>query len=192
MAEDPKLDPAERGESPYSAAPQAKSEPMPPTPVHPDPVAPLSPPGLEEMMVGANDPQAPRHPAAAGSGLAVDAPVATGSTSLGGPGKAPADERPVPDLATSTGTDTGPAEPVSQTPGESHRAPGLQGATGVDETVETDVESSAAQMGPAGPSSAPAPTGPGDTAGVPSSGTVPLMHSSEEHAAVRGARTPAE
>lgn len=43
---------------------QAKAEPMPATPGHPDPNAPLEPPSLAEMNVGSADPQSPSHPSA--------------------------------------------------------------------------------------------------------------------------------
>lgn len=54
---------------------QGKAEPMPPTPGDPDPTAPVEPPSLEDMNVGAADPQSPSHPAARDR----DAP-STGST----------------------------------------------------------------------------------------------------------------
>lgn len=169
---------------------QGKAEPMPVTPTHPDPDAPLDPPPLESMNVGSADPQAPRHPAAAGSGLAVDGDVDPGPQSLGGKGVAPSVERPTPDLQSSTGRGAGPGNPRQDTGGQSHRVPGLLGRTGPDEAVETDVDTGAAQMGPAGPSSDPTDGTPGHSHGVPVPSSDALLNSSEEHAIVRGARTP--
>lgn len=143
------------------AANQGKREPMPVTPTQPDPNAPLTPPPLEDMNVGSADPQTPRHPAAAGSGLSVDGDV-----------------------------DPGPEHARQDTHGESHRVPGLMGRTGADEAVETDVDAGAAQMGPAGPSSVPSDGTPGHSQGVPVPASDALRNSSEEHAVVRGARTP--
>jgi hypothetical protein len=171
------------------ASNQGKAEPMPPSPAHADPNAPLAPPTLGEMNVGAADPQAPRHPAAAGSGLSLGAGAAA-PTDLGGPGTVPADERPVPSAGSSTGRGTGPEQPVSSTPGTSHRAPGLQGSTGADEAVETDVVSGASRMGPAGPGSRPTDDEPGDAQGVPVNAHDAARGTSEEHAQVQGARTP--
>lgn len=140
------------------AANQAKSEPMPSTSGHRDPNAALEPPLLEDMNVGAGDPQAPRHPAAAGSGL-------------------PLDVEPEPRGAT-------PADPATA----SH-VPGVMGDTGPDESVETDVEASAAALGPSGSTR---PAEPGDAQGVPVPSPDAAPGTSEQHGVVRGARTPAD
>lgn len=169
---------------------QARAEPVPPSPARVDPQARLVPPSLEDMNVGSADPQSPRHPAAAGSGLSLDAHVQGGPTGLGGPGTVPAEDRPVPSAGTSTGRSTGPENPLSSSAGSSHRAPGLQGHTGPDEAVETDVVSGAARMGPAGPDATPTDDEPGDPQGVPLPGSDAARGTSEEHAVVRGARTP--
>lgn len=172
------------------AANQAKAEPMPPAPGHRDPAAPLEPPSLDEMTVGSADPQSPRHPAASGSDLAAATQVAAAPGELGGRGTAPAEQRPAPDAGVSTGRATGPENPVSTSRGSAHKAPGLTGETGPDEAVETDVVGSAARMGPSGTDAAPQPTDPGDSQGVPVPGTDAAQGTSEEHGAVRGARTP--
>lgn len=177
----------------YSGSPvgnQGKAEPMPTTPGHRDPNAPLEPPSLADMNVGATDPQSPRHPAAAGSGLALDVDPAAAPADLGGAGTVPSEDRPVPSAGSSTGRATGPELPVSASDGSSHRAPGLAGTTGPDEAVETDVVSSAARMGPSGAPSLPPTDAPGDAQGVPVPSHDPAAGTSEEHAAVRGARTP--
>jgi hypothetical protein len=171
----------------YSGSPvgnQGKAEPMPPTPGHRDPDAPLTPPSLDEMTVGADDPQRP----SLGAGLAdrpAQAPSA-GPRDLGGPGTNPADDRPAPDTTSSTGRATGPEQPVSVTPGESHRAPGLQGTTSPAEQVETDVESSAGHM----VRDTGRPSGSGNPHGVDSVGETPSAGTSQEHGVVQGARIP--
>lgn len=172
------------------AANQAKAEPVPSTPGHREPTAPLEPPSLDEMTVGSADPQSPRHPAASGSDLGAATQVAAAPGGLGGPGSAPAEQRPAPDAGVSTGRSTGPENPVSTSDGSSHKAPGLIGETGDDEAVETDVVGSAARMGPSGTGAAPQPTGPGDPQGVPVPDTDAAQGTSEEHGPVRGARTP--
>ncbi len=163
---------------------QAKAEPMPPTPGHRDPTATLTPPPLDEMTVGADDPQRPSFgapaPVAAGVGPA-NAP-----RDLSGPGAAPAEERPTVDATATTGTDLGPEVPGSSTPGESHRAPGLQGRTSPAEQVETDVEDSAAGM----VRDTGRPSGSGDVHGVPVPTETPSAGTSEEHGVVQGARIP--
>lgn len=171
------------------AANQAEAEPTPSAPGSGDPAASLEPPSLEQMSVGSADPQVPRHPAAVGSGVAVDDVVAAAPRDLGAKGSAPAEQRPAPDGGVSTGRATGPENPVSAG-GSAHRAPGQQGHTGDDEAVETDVVGSAARMGPSGPDAAPQPSEPGDPQGVPVPGTDAAQGTSEEHGAVRGARTP--
>jgi hypothetical protein len=64
------------------------------------------------------------------------------------------------------------------------------GSTGPDESVETDVEASAAQMRPTGAPSLPDADKPGDAGPVPVTAHEPAAGTSEEQAAVRGARTP--
>lgn len=166
---------------------QAKTEPMPSTAGHRDPNAPLQPPLLEDMNVGVADPQSPSHPAAAHPPAATPAP---GPGDLGGAGAAPSEERPLASAGSSTGRATGPENPVSSSAGSSHRAPGLEGRTGADEAVETDVASSAAHMTRDGAPSLPATDSPGDPQGVPVPSHEAAAGTSEEHAAVRGARTP--
>ena len=63
------MSPEDNGSS--RAANQGKTEPMPPSGAHDDPDAAPAPttvdrPDLDSMNVGAADPQAPSHPAAAG------------------------------------------------------------------------------------------------------------------------------
>jgi hypothetical protein len=134
---------------------QAKAEPMPSTPGHRDPSAPLTPPLLEDMNVGVGDPQAPSHPAAAGSASSVEVARAPSATAPAG--------------------------------GSAHRTPGLQGSTGADEAVETDVAASAAAMGATG-----APEhddDPGHASDVPVTSSDAAGGTSEQQDAVRGART---
>ncbi|HWH30332.1 MAG TPA: hypothetical protein VNU26_15500 [Mycobacteriales bacterium] len=170
----------------YSGSPtgnQGKTEPMPSTPGHRDPNAPLTPPTLDEMTVGADDPQRPSFGGSAPTAGAVSAP-----DHLSGPGAAPYASRPQADGTSPTGTDRGPEVPLSSTPGESHRAPGLQGAASPAERVDTDVERSAGAMA----RDTGRPAGPGDPRGVPSVGTTPSGGTSEEHGVVQGARIPPE
>jgi hypothetical protein len=169
------------------AANQAKAEPIAPTPGHRDPNAPLVPPVLEDMNVGTADPQSPSHPAAV-----VPSPPAAGAPAarLDNAGSAPAAQRPASEPGTSTGRATGPEQPISGTPGLSHRAPGMQGATGPDESVESDLARGVREVAPDGPSTVPSDGSAGDAAGVP----VPSRHASEgtseEHGTARGVRTP--
>lgn len=177
----------------YTGSPvanQAKAEPMPPTPGHADPNAPFEPPSLGEMNVGATDPQTPRHPAAAHSQLTVAAPVRTAPTDLGGPGTAPSQDRPVVSSGSATGRGSGPEVPVSSGTGSSGKAPGVLGHTGPDEAVETDTVAGAAQMGPATASSPAPDDDPGQSQGVAVPAKDAAIGTSEEHAAVRGVRTP--
>lgn len=172
---------------------QGKAEPMSPTGTHSEP---LAVPDLDDMNVGGADPQAPRHPDAAGSG-----PSATGAyahepagqqpTRLSGDGTTPDQTRPTPDLTASTGRAPGPEQPLQETSGTSHHAPGLQGSTPAGESVTSDTEAGAARMGPqALDSTAGQAPGQGDDATVPSSGTSPLPGSSEEHRIVSGIKLP--
>jgi hypothetical protein len=169
---------------------QGKAEPIPPTPGHGDPAAPAAePPTLAQMNVGAADPQAPSHPAVSTPpGPLTGAPP----TALGGPGAAPAESRPLTDPTTATGLDLGPEKPYQHTDGTSHRAPGMVGATGSGEAVDSDVHAGAARMQGLHPadSSTPDMSVPADTGGVPSSGGTPAPGTSEELTAVRGTKLP--
>ena len=143
---------------------QAKAEPIPSTPGHRDPNARLEPPLLEDMNVGSVDPQAPSHPAASGSAPSVE-------TGAAGPAATAAP-------AASAGT--------------SHRTPGMQGSTGADEAVDTDVAAGAAAMRPTGSDSesdADFDADPGDAHGVPVASHDAAGGTSEQQDAVRGART---
>jgi hypothetical protein len=66
----------------------------------------------------------------------------------------------------------------------------MQGETGPDELVETDVITSAARMGPASAGGSPTDDEPGDSQGVPVPGADAARGTSEEHGVVQGARTP--
>jgi hypothetical protein len=134
-----------------TASNQGKAEPMPSTPGHKDPNAPLEPPSLEDMNVGSADPQLPRHPLATRSGLELHEPVTPAPADVGGPGSAPAEQRPAASTGSSTGRASGPEHPAETSEGTAHKAPGIQGSTGSDEVLETDVVSSAARMGPSAP-----------------------------------------
>jgi hypothetical protein len=139
---------------------QGKAEPIPPTPGHRDPTAPLEPPLLEDMNVGAADPQ---RPSLAGSAPTEGTrPAGAAPAAAGGPGAAP--------------------------PAASHRAPGLQGSASPAERLETDVDSSAAEM----VRDTGRDAGTGDPQGVPVPSTTPSSGTSEEHGAVQGARLPDE
>lgn len=132
---------------------------MSPTGTHPQP---LTVPDLADMNVGAADPQAPRHPAAAVSGPSV----------TGGYADEPAGQEP-------TGLS-----------GEG-TAPGLDGSTPDGEAVETDVQAGAARMGPqALDSTAGGSPGQGDDASVPLPGDAPSPGTSEEHRVVAGIKLP--
>jgi hypothetical protein len=168
---------------------QGKAEPMPPAPGHRDPAAPLVPPALDEMTVGATDPQRPSLGAAAPTSSAEAGPADGPSHAprdLSGPGEAPFETRPTVDGTSPTGTDRGPEVPGSASAGRSHRAPGLQGRTSPAEQVETDVEDSAAAM----VRDTGRPAGSGDPHGVESVGETPSQGTSEEHGVVQGARIP--
>jgi hypothetical protein len=169
---------------------QAKTEPMSPTGTHSEP---LAPPDLDDMNIGGADPQAPRHPAAAGSatGSYAEAPAGAQPTGLGGPGQPPDATRPEVDLASSTGRAPGPEVPVSTSSGTAHRAPGLDGTTPDGESVDSDTSAGAARMGPAAVDSVGDPSpGQGDDQTVPSSGTSPTPGTSEEHRVVSGVKLP--
>lgn len=172
---------------------QAKAEPMDNTGTHSQP---LAPPDLDEMNIGGADPQAPRHPDAAGSGPSATGAYAHASageqpTNLSGDGVAPDQTRPHEDVTSSTGRAPGPEQPLQESTGTAHRAPGLQGTTPEGESVTTDVEAGAARMGPqALDSEAPQDPGQGDDQSVPSSGTSPTPGTSEEHRIVSGIKLP--
>ena len=172
---------------------QGKTEPMSPTPDHPEP---LAAPSLEEMSVGAAAAQLPSHPAAAplsppgsyGGGALGDQPMG-----LGGPGVVPSDDRPQVDTETSTGRAHGPTGPVQQSSGEAHRAGGLNGVAPAGESIETDVEASATRMGAAPPDAVPGlSSGHGETGAspAPGPGDAPLLGSSESQPKVEGIRLP--
>lgn len=166
---------------------QGKTEPgMPPRGSGSAPQAPA----LEDMSVGSADPQSPEHRAARGvASSAAAPPEATpfdAPTDLGGPGSDPDRQRPEIDSETSTGRDKGPETPHQATSGTAQRAPGELGSTPEGETIETDVEASAAAMvRPTG-----RPSGSGDTHDVAVPSQTPTLGTSEEHGVVQGARVP--
>ena len=147
---------------------QATSEPMSPTPDHPEPAAV---PTLAEMNVGSADPQSPSHPA----GLA---PVATS-------GGAP------PQQLSGAGTDADATAGTGST-GAAQRAPGSLGELPSGEAVGVDVDAGAARMAPAGgPGDRPGlSSGHGDTDSAPATGDAPLEGSSQEQPVVTGVRLP--
>lgn len=183
-------DRTERGGEGSPGSNQARTEPMSPTGTHSEP---LAPPDLGDMNLGGADPQAPSHPAAAGTstGSYADAPAGAAPTGLGGPGQALDETRPEVDLASSTGRAPGPEVPVSGSSGTSHRAPGLDGTTPAGESVTTDTAAGAARMGPDAVDSVRDPSpGQGDDQSVPSSATSPTPGTSEEHRVVQGVKLP--
>jgi hypothetical protein len=170
---------------------QGKAEPMPSTPGHRDPSAVLEPPLLEDMNVGAADAQRPSLGAASAAPASSAAATASATplsapTDLSGPGADPDRLRPVPDTATASGTDTGPENPVQDSPGSSHRAPGLQGSTSPAEELGTDGQASAAAM----VADTGRPSGGGDAHGAPVPSESPSPGTSQEHGVVQGARIP--
>ena len=170
---------------------QGKTEPMSPTPDHPDP---LAAPELQQMSAGAAPAQLPSHPAAAeqappGSYGGGDA--GTQPRGLGGAGTQPHETRPTVDTETSTGRAHGPTGPVQQTSGEAHRVGGLNGVAPAGEAVETDVEGGATRMGAAPPDAVPGlSSGHGDTAGAPGPGDAAALGTSEAQPKVEGIRLP--
>ena len=162
---------------------QAQAEPLPSTPDHRDPGAPLTPPALDDMNVGADDPQRPSF----GSLAPASGPV-SGPGDLGRGGAAPYETRPEVDGTAPTGTDRGPEVPAPTTPGESHRAPGLQGSASPAERLDTDLDESARAM----TRDTGRPAGSGDPQSVPSVGTTASDGTSEEHGVVQGARIPSD
>ena len=172
---------------------QAKAEPMDVTGTHSDP---LPVPSLDQMNVGAGNPQLPSHPDALRSGTSATGayahePAGRQPTDLSGDGTTPDEQRPIVDTTTSTGRAPGPEQPVQVTSGEAHRAPGLVGTTPEGESIETDVQAGAARMGPqALDSTSGESPGQGDDQSVPSSGTSATPGTSEEHRIVSGVRLP--
>jgi hypothetical protein len=149
------------------AANQGKTEPMPPTGAHDDPVAAPGPttverPDLDSMNVGAADPQAPSHPSAgavAGAGFTEPEPTTRGAS--------------------------GPAQGST---GMAFRAPGSDGSGPDGEQIDTDVERSAARTNVVG--AAGTPSGPGDAAGVPVVSDQPSPGTSQDSGQAQGSRTP--
>lgn len=172
---------------------QARTEPIPPSGAHPEP---LVVPQLDDMNVSGADPQAPRHPAAlrsdlSGTGAYAVGPAGGQATGLGGPGATPDATRPAPDLTASTGRAPGPEQPLQVSTGTSHRAPGLDGQTPDGESVRSDTDAGAARMGPQPlDSTAGRSPGQGDDATVPSSASSPSPGTSEEHRVVAGIKLP--
>ena len=170
---------------------QGKTEPLSPTPDHPEP---LAAPDLDSMSVGGADPQAPSHPAAAplsppGSYGGDDPGVQP--RGLGGRGEAPTDTRPDIDTTTSTGRERGPVKPEQHTSGQAHRAGGLNGVAPEGESIETDVEGGATRMGAAPPDAVPGiSSGHGDTGGAPAPGDAAALGTSESQPKVEGIRLP--
>ena len=145
---------------------QAKTEPMSPTPDHPEPVAVVT---LASMNVGSADPQAPAHPAAA-------APTA-------GFGGTPPQEPSGPDADAQRG---------ASSTGTAQRAPGSLGDAPEGEAFGVDLQAGAARMTPTGgPGDRPGlSSGHGDAGPSPVAGDAPLEGSSEEQQVVTGARLP--
>jgi hypothetical protein len=170
---------------------QGKTEPMSPTPDHPDS---LAAPELEDMSAGAAAAQLPSHPAAASlspPGSYGGGDAGTEPMGLGGSGVQPHETRPDIDVETSTGRAHGPTGPVQHSPGEAHRVGGLNGVAPPGEAVETDVEGSATRMGAAPPDAVPGvSSGHGDTGGAPAPGDAASLGTSESQPKVEGIRLP--
>lgn len=170
---------------------QAKTEPMSPTPDHPEP---LAAPDLDSMGIGAAAAQLPSHPAAAPlspAGSYGGGDAGTSPRGLGGPGVRPDQDRPQIDTTTSTGRERGPVAPVQHTSGEAHRAGGLNGVTPEGESIETNTEGGATRMGAAPPDAVPGiSSGHGDTGPSPSTGEDAAPGTSEEQPKVEGIRLP--
>jgi len=168
---------------------QARPEPIAPATEHPEP---LAIPDLDSMNVSATDPQAPRHPDALRSEMSAtgayahEAPVQE-PTRLSADGATPG----AVDATATSGCAPDPEQPVQQTTGTAHRAPGIDGQTPDGESVTTDTSAGAARMGPQALDSRPGTSpGQGDDASVPSSGTAALEGTSQEHRIVTGIRLP--
>ena len=170
---------------------QGKTEPIPPTPDHPEP---LGAKDLAAMSPAAGDPQLPEHPAAARTsppGAFAGGDAGTAPTALGGPGAEPDETRPGIDPATSTGRAHGPLKPVQATSGEAHRVGGLNGETPAGESIESDIEAGATRMGAAPLDAvASASSGHGDTGPAPATGDGPMPGTSETQPKVEGVRLP--
>ena len=170
---------------------QGKTEPMSPTPDHPEP---LAVPDLADMSVAAAPAQLPSHPAAErvvphGSYAGGDA--GTQPRGMGGPGVEPDQTRPVLDTTTSTGRAHGPLKPEQQTSGEAHRVGGLNGVSPEGEQIETDTEAGATRMGSAPPDAVPGvSSGHGSTGGAPAPGDAASLGTSETQPKVEGIRLP--
>jgi len=165
---------------------QGKAEPMPSTPGAADPNAAHPAPELGEMNVGADDPQAPSHPAARDRDVSL-----AGGTLYGGPvnaGVVPAEDRPVLDPDSTTKLPEGPERPLQVSAGTSQRQPGSMGIS--PEEQETDVDAGAARMVPGAPpaSSAPPVPQPGDAQSVIVPHDLPAPGTSEEQSIVHGVR----
>lgn len=168
---------------------QGRTEPMSPTPDHPEPAVDL--PTLGEMSVGSADPQAPSHPAAGGALKPVHEDVSAPPQDLSGPGADADAQRPTVDTETTTGREKGPSTPVPTGSGTAHRVPGGLGTVPDGEAVDTDVQAGADRMAPHGPGArAPLSDGQGDPGTSPSAGDAALEGSSEEHSIVTGVRMP--
>lgn len=164
---------------------QGKTEPMPATPGQPDPNAEFEPPSLGEMNVGGADPQLSSAPLA----RPRDIPVATEPPRFQDPGRAPQDDRPALDPASTTELPEGPERPEQATDGTARRAPGSLGDS--PEQQETDVDTGAANMRVGGgPASRESDVQPGDAQQVPVPHEVPAPGTSETAPAALGARTP--
>jgi hypothetical protein len=172
---------------------QAKTEPMSPTPDHPEP---LAAPDLADMSVGAADPQAPSHPSAArlappGSYGGTAGATGDQPRGLGGPGHEPHETRPQVDPTTSTGRDRGPVTPEQQSSGTASRAGGQNGTVPEGESIETNTVGGATNMGAAPPDAVPGiSSGHGDTGPSPSSGDAASLGTSEDQPKVEGIRLP--
>ena len=170
---------------------QGKTEPLSPTPDHPEP---LAVPDLADMSAGVADPQLPSHPAARSvspPGSYAGGDAGQQPTGLGGPGVEPDQTRPVLDVTTSTGRAHGPVKPEQHTSGEAHRVGGLNGASPEGEQIETDTEAGATRMGAAPPDAVPGDSsGHGSTGGSPAPGDAASLGTSESQPKVEGIRLP--
>ncbi|TAL25764.1 MAG: hypothetical protein EPN99_01160 [Frankiales bacterium] len=113
---------------------QAKTEPMPPSGSHQEP---LVPPELGDMNVGAGDPQAPSHPALVAPVVAPSPATATGSSTPEGTaqrapgslGSTPSGEQVETDLAASAVAMSPAADPEpGDAPGSSEEQDVVRGA----------------------------------------------------------------
>ena len=170
---------------------QGKTEPLSPTPDHPEPMAA---PDLADMSVGAASAQLPHHPAAAATsppGSYAGGAVGDAPKGLGGPGTVPSEDRPDIDVPTSTGRAHGPLNPEQHTSGQAHRVGGLNGRTPEGESIETNTEAGATRMGAAPPDAVPGlSSGHGDTGPAPAPGDAAALGTSEDQPVVEGVRLP--